>query len=227
MQFDEFNALLSARHSCRAFKPDPLPDGVIEKILLAAQKVPSWCNAQPWQVDVTRGDETDRLRLALHDHATRVAQTPDVKWPSAYTGLHQARRKTCGLQLYDSVGIERGDRRASARQMLENFQFFGAPHMALVTAPAELGAYAYLDCGGFLTGFTLAATALGVASIPQAAVAAFAPFLRDWFKLPADRVILCGISFGFADDTHPANAFRTDRAPLDEWVRWHGSKVSL
>lgn len=227
MQFDEFNALLSARHSCRAFKPDPLPDGVIEKILLAAQKVPSWCNAQPWQVDVTRGDETDRLRLALHDHATRVAQTPDVKWPSAYTGPYQARRKTCGLQLYDSVGIERGDRRASARQMLENFQFFGAPHMALVTAPAELGAYAYLDCGGFLTGFTLAATALGVASIPQAAVAAFAPFLRDWFKLPADRVILCGISFGFADDTHPANAFRTDRAPLDEWVRWHGSKVSL
>ncbi|MCK8464184.1 nitroreductase [Aliiroseovarius sp. S1339] len=224
MHFEDFSALLSDRFSCRAFRPDPVAADVITQILTAAQKVPSWCNAQPWQVDVTTGTETDRLRAALYDHAMTGAQTPDVPWPSAYTGKHQARRKTCGLQLYESVGVARGDRAASARQMMENFHFFGAPHMALVTAPAELGAYAYLDCGGFVTGFTLAATALGVASIPQAAVTAYAPFLRDWFKLPGDRTILCGISFGYADDTHPANGFRTDRAPLDEWVRLHGPK---
>ncbi|MCK8483056.1 nitroreductase [Aliiroseovarius sp. S2029] len=224
MQYDDFNALLGARHSCRGFKPDPVPAEYITQILTAAQKVPSWCNAQPWQVDITVGAETDRLRKALYDHAMIAPQTPDVGWPSAYTGAHQSRRKRCGLQLYDAVGVARGDRQASARQMLENFHLFGAPCFALLTAPAELGPYAYLDCGGFITGFALAATSLGIASIPQAAVAAYAPFLRDWFSLPDDRVILCGISFGYGDDTHPANQFRTARAPLAEWVRLHGEE---
>ena len=219
---DQFDALLSARHSCRAFRPDPIPAPVINQILRAAQKVPSWCNAQPWQVEVTTAPETDRLRDDFYAHAMEAAQTPDVDWPSAYTGLHQRRRKTCGLQLYKSVGVTPGDRAASGQQMLENFRFFGAPHIALITAPSELGPYAYLDCGGFVSGFCLAATAQGVATIPQAAVAAFAPFLRDWFNLPDDRVILCGIAFGLSDEEHPANSFRTERADLDEWVHWHG-----
>lgn len=222
MNYHDFSALLGARHSCRGFRTDPVPKDKITQILTAAQKVPSWCNAQPWQVDITVGAETDRLRDALYDHAMTATQSPDIPWPSAYTGAHQSRRKTCGLQLYEAVGVARGDRAASARQMMENFYLFGAPCFALLTAPAELGPYAYLDCGGFITGFTLAATSLGIASIPQAAVAAYAPFLRDWFALPDDRIILCGISFGYADDTHPANQFRTTRAPLDQWVRLHG-----
>lgn len=221
MQYDDFSALLSARHSCRAFRPDPVARAVIEHILQAAQKVPSWCNAQPWQVEVTSGAQTARLADALYAHASNSEQVPDVDWPSAYTGAHQARRKTCGLQLYDAVGVTRGDRAGSALQMMENFRFFGAPHMALITAPRELGPYAYLDCGGFVTGFTLAATSLGVSTIPQAAVAAFAPFLRDWFGLAEDRVVLCGIAFGYGDTDHPANSFRTERADLSEWVNWH------
>lgn len=73
--------------------------------------------------------------------------------------------------------MQKGDRAASACQMMENFRFFGAPpHMALITAPPkELGQYAYLDCGGFITGFCLAARSLGLGSIPQAAVAGFSP----------------------------------------------------
>lgn len=224
MQYDDFTALLGARHSCRGFRSDPVSAIKIAQILTAAQKVPSWCNAQPWQVDITVGAETDRLRTALYDHAMTAAQTPDVPWPSAYTGKHQSRRKSCGLQLYKAVGVARGDRAASAQQLMENFRLFGAPCFALLTAPAELGPYAYLDCGGFITGFTLAATSLGLASIPQAAVAAYAPFLREWFKLPDDRIILSGISFGYPDKTHPANGFRTSRAPLDEWMRLHGQE---
>ncbi|UWP91445.1 nitroreductase [Aliiroseovarius crassostreae] len=222
MDYDAFNALLSTRHSCRAFLPDPLSDREIAQILTAAQKVPSWCNAQPWQVEITRAEETHRLRAALYDHALHNSHAPDLDWPSAYSGAHQDRRRACGLQLYESVGITRGDRVASGQQMLENFRFFGAPHMALISAPRELGPYAYLDCGGFVTGFALAAQSLGLGSIPQAAVAAFAPFLRDWFGISEERVILCGIAFGRPDPQAPVNQFRTTRAPLGEWVRWHG-----
>jgi nitroreductase len=214
--------VLDQRHSCRAFRPDPIPHTTIERILKTAQKVPSWCNAQPWQVILTCAAETERLRPALYDHAQSAAHTPDIPFPTRYTGAYKARRSECGWALYDAVGIEKGDRDASRAQMMQNFNLFGAPHLALITTEADLGAYGLLDCGAYVTAFTLAAQALGVASIPQAALAGFAPFLRDWFDLPDNRQIVCGISFGLSDMGHPANQFRTTRAPLADAVRWVG-----
>lgn len=219
---DTLDALLRRRHSCRAFRPDPLPDATIARIVETAGRVPSWCNAQPWEVDVTRPPETARLRDALFAHAGTAPAQPDIPFPVRYAGVYKQRRSACGWALYDAVGVKKGDRAASAHQMRENFRLFGAPHFALVTTETDLGAYGVLDCGAFVTAFTLAAEALGVASIPQAAVAAHAPFLRDWFALPDSRQVVCGISFGRADRDHPANAFRTSRAPLGEILRWHG-----
>ncbi|MFD6894654.1 nitroreductase family protein [Rhodococcus sp. NPDC060086] len=46
-------------------------------------------------------------------------------------------------------------------------------------------------------------------------LASHAPFLRARIGLPEHRKILLGISFGFADREHPANAFRTNRADID------------
>ncbi len=77
-----------------------------------------------------------------------------------------------------------------------------------------------MDCGGFVAAFTLAAQAAGVASIAQAAVASFAPMLHEMLDIPQDRLILCALSFGYADPDHPANSFRTSRAPLDEFTAW-------
>jgi nitroreductase len=58
-QFDTLDAILSARHSCRAFLPDTVPQDTVSNIVAAAQKVPSWCNAQPWQLTITSGKATD------------------------------------------------------------------------------------------------------------------------------------------------------------------------
>lgn len=216
------DALLAARHSCRAFLSDPVPDAVVAEITTAAARVPSWCNAQPWQIIVTRKAETDRFRDALYTAATTQTPKPDLKWPKQYTGVYRDRRRTCGFQLYNSLGIAKEDRAATHQQMLENYRLFGAPHVAIVTSEADLGPYGAMDTGGFVALFTLAAQARGIASIPQAAVAAQAPFLRDWFAIPENRHILCAISFGYADPDHPANAFRTERAPLAEILDWRG-----
>ena len=214
--------LLQARHSCRAFLPDPLSDTLIEEIVTSAARVPSWCNAQPWQVIVTRAAETDLFRDALYKAATSQVPKPDLEWPRQYTGVYRDRRRTCGFQLYDSIGIPKEDRAATRTQMLENYRLFGAPHVAIVTTEADLGPYGAMDTGGFVALFTLAAEARGISSIPQAAVAAQAPFLRDWFAIPEHRHILCAISFGYEDKTHPANTFRTARAPLSEVIDWRG-----
>lgn len=219
-RFDTFDAVLSARFSCRAFLSEPVPRADIERMVAAAQKVPSWCNAQPWQVIVTAGAETDRFRDGLYTAAMSTPPAPDMPWPEGYPGVYGDRRRACGFQLYDAVGIEKGDRAASARQMMENYRLFGAPHVAIVTSPKVLGPYGAMDTGGFVTAFCLAAQALGVATIPQAAIAAQGPFVRDHFDVADDRDILCAISFGYADSDHPANQFRTARAAVSDVMEW-------
>ncbi len=213
--------LLHQRWSCRAYRPDPVPQEVIERIIRAAGRVPSWCNAQPWNLVVTSGAETDHFRKVLIE-ASNGTPSPDIDWPASYSGEYQARRREVGWQLYDAVGVKKGDREGASCQSAQNFHLFGAPHVAIVHAPRELGSYGAIDCGGFVTAFTLAATALGVASVPQAAVAAYAPMIRDHFGLEDDRIIVCAISFGYADMDHPANSFRTGRAKLSEITDFRG-----
>jgi nitroreductase len=217
---DVLERLLAARHSCRGFLPDPVADSLIAQILQMAQHTASWCNAQPWQVVITKGAATEKFRTALLAHAAQNAPAPDIAYPREYRGVYQERRRTCGFQLYEAVGVARGDREASAKQGLENFKLFGAPHVALVTSDAALGAYGAVDCGAYVTNFLLAAQSLGIASIPQAALASHAEFVRDHFGIGDDRIFVCGISFGYEDQAHKANGFRTQRAPLDEVVRF-------
>lgn len=222
----ELDELFVQRHSCRGFKTDQVPRETIARIVGTARRAPSWCNAQPWQISVTSGAETDRFRAALMQLATSstdgLGAGSDVPFPASYSGVYQSRRRACGWALYRAVGVGKGDRGASAREMMKNFEMFGAPHVAILSSPKELGPYGAMDCGGFVTAFTLAATAAGVATVAQAALATFSPFLHDYFGIPDDRQVLCGISFGYADPDHPANSFRTTRAEVDDIIDWHG-----
>jgi nitroreductase len=64
----------------------------------------------------------------------------------------------------------------------------------------------------------LAAQALGVGTIPQAALARHSGLIRRHFKLADDRKVVCGISFGYADHAHKVNSYRTSRASVSDTV---------
>lgn len=214
--------LMQARYSCRAFRPEPVPDDVIERIVDTARHTASWNNTQPWQLLVTRGAETEAFRQALLAEVKQGKPGPDMEWPESYPDELGERRRTCGYALYNAVGIAREDREARARQSMRNFELFDAPHVAILHIPKVLGAYGALDAGGFLTAFMLAATAEGVGTIAQAAVAAYPGLIRTHFGLPEDRVILCAISFGYADESDPVNQYRTEREPVDAILTFKG-----
>ena len=221
-QADTLRDILSARHSCRAYRPDPVPAEVIAEVVREAGRAPSWCNAQPWQVVVTQGAETEAFRAALLAEVDRAKPGADMPWPEGYPGVYGERRRTCGFQLYEAVGIAREDRAARAEQSMQNYRLFGAPHVAIVHAEAALGPYGAMDTGGFVTTFLLAATARGIGTIAQASVAAYPDLIRAHFGLPETRHILCAISFGYPDPDHPANQFRTERAALDDILDLRG-----
>ena len=226
-QQEYLRQIVERRRSCRAFLPEPVPEDTITAVLETAQHSPSWCNTQPWQLTITSGTGTDAFRAALLHHVDGEAGRPcesDIPRPTGYTGRRLARRRECGWALYESVGVTRGDRGASSRQARENFAFFGAPHVAIITTPRELGTYGAVDCGLYIATFLYAAESLGLAAIAQAAIANHAPFVRQYFEIPDDDLVLCGLSFGWGDRDHPANSFRTSRACLAEAVRWVGEK---
>jgi len=214
--------LLNDRWSCRAFQGREVPRPVIERLLTLAQRSASWCNTQPWQVIITTGGGTERFRSALSAQARERGQdvNPDFGQPDEYHGVYRQRRRATGWQLYEAVGVQRGDRAASAEQAFQNYRLFGAPHVAIITTDASQGVYGAVDAGAYVGTFLLAARSVGIATIAQAALAMYSPFIRAYFSIPDDRKVLAGISFGYPDLDHPANSYRTARAPLTEVVTW-------
>ena len=211
--------VMTSRLSCRGYDPRPVPHPVLERLVTMARTSPSWCNVQPWEVVITEGDATRKLREGLKPHLSSVP-APDLPHPEQYVGAHLERRRACGWALYEACGIKKGDREASAKQAMKNFEFFDAPHVAILSTAAILGVYGVLDCGVYLGHFLLAAQSLGLGTIAQAAPTAFSPFLHEHFAIPKDRQILCAIALGYPNMNEPANKFRTVRADIRENIRF-------
>jgi nitroreductase len=211
--------LLRERYSCRAFRPEPVPRSTIERILTAAQRTASWCNSQPWRIVIASGPAKERFRGEIYAAASSGApQEGDFAFPREYRGVYLERRRESGFQLYNTLGIARGDKAAYARQALENYNFFGAPHVAIIHTDEALGIYGAIDCGAYVGNFLLAAQALGLGTIAQAALARHSGLIRRHFGLADDRRVVCGISFGYPDGDHRINSYRTSRAGLADTV---------
>ncbi len=164
--------LLAARFSCRAFKPDPVSRATIKRVLAAAQRTASWSNSQAWQVHILSGDAARAFADVMYRAASDGApHAGDFPFPREYRGVYLERRRETGFQLYGALGIARGDKDAYRKQSLENFRLFGAPHVAIITSDEALGVYGAVDCGGYVSNFMLAAQAMGLATIAQAALA--------------------------------------------------------
>ena len=216
---DTLESLLRERYSCRAFRPEPVPRAVIDRLLIAAQRTASWCNSQPWQVVIASGAAKEKFRKAIYaEAASGGPDNSDFPPPREYLGVYQERRRESGFQLYNTLGIARGDRAAYAKQGLENYNFFGAPHVAIIHSAEPLGIYGAIDCGAYVGNFMLAAQALGLGTIPQAALARQSGLIRRHFGLGEDRRVVCGISFGYADREHRINSYRTSRASIPDTV---------
>nr|WP_218848917.1 nitroreductase [Nocardioides perillae] len=209
---------MARRWSCRAFRDEPVPAETLREVFALAQRTASWCNTQPWQVHLVTGEATARLREALSAHVLAGAPASDLPGPAGYSGVYAERRRESGYALYSALGIDRTDSDGRLAQMLRNFDFFGAPHVAVVTTDREQGVYGAVDCGGYVANLLNAATAHGVATIAQAAIAMYSDFVRGWLGVGDERQVVCAVSLGWADEDHPANGFRTSRASLDDAV---------
>lgn len=210
------------RRAIRGFQRAPLDRNTIRQALAVASGTPSNCNVQPWIIHMVQGKALEHLRTALIDTVTAgTAPDDDFGSTKAYPGIYRTRQIETAQLLYGAIGVERHDKAGRAAASLRNFTMFDAPHVALLFVPDWAGPRELADAGAWAQTFMLALTALGVGSIPQAALGLYPGVTRAILGVPETQRLLYGISFGLADAAAPANSFEVGRAALDEIVTVH------
>lgn len=220
----EFNALAFGRRSVRAFLETPVPKHKIEEILRTARSAPSGANLQPGRFVVLSGKAlsgfSDDLCNAIENGLERTEQYSYFPDPlPAYLHRRQAR---VGAALYDTLGIDRKDMAARDEQFLRNYRFFDAQVGIVATIDRRMGKGCFMDFGMMLQTLFLAVRAHGMGCCGIGALAHFGPYIEDRLNLDEHDMVVCGIAVGFEDKTAPVNALRTERLPVDRFVRFDG-----
>lgn len=81
MEIDAFLDLVKRRRSVRRFKPDPVPDEAIEKVLEAARWAASGANSQPWEFIVVKDPEKKRAIAEVFVESSRAMRQIDRSFP--------------------------------------------------------------------------------------------------------------------------------------------------
>ena len=178
---------------------------------------------QPWFVHVLTGEARARLTnavLAAHDRGTDQ-DWPYKYYPDPFPEPYRARRKNVGVDLYGLLGIAKGDADRMHAQHGRNFTFFDAPVGMIFTIDEALEIGSWLDFGMFLQNIMIAARGFGLHTCPQAAFAGHHRSIREVLPIADNHVVVCGMALGYEDTSEPANALRTERAPLADWAVFH------
>lgn len=88
----DFLTLAKERYSVRRFKPDPVPDEIVNKIIEAGLVAPTACNIQPEKIVVIRSEEgLEKLRRVTECHfgaplAFLVSYDASLIWRRKFDG---------------------------------------------------------------------------------------------------------------------------------------------
>jgi nitroreductase len=232
---EDFSQFLASRRSTRDFLSTQVPPEIIEQILKDGLTAPSWSNTRPFKVAVASGDIRDRisteflsrwsvlskimrkgimnkLRIVYSRYGLPTSNRLIVK---PYPSELKPRAERVGREMYEILGVARGDRTARDQQWAKNYSFFGAPVELFVYVHKSLHIYAASDAGLMMQNLMLSAHAHGLGTCAQGAVAIWDDVVRKEFNVPKGYRLLCGISLGYPSETS-INDFKANRLEVEE-----------
>ncbi len=218
--FMEVRDAVAARRSVRGFLDRPVDLGLVGRLVAEASRAASGGNLQPWHIDVVASQAMTRLK---HTMRAKLEGAPEPMeydiYPKELNSPYRERRFAVGEAMYERVGIPRDDKAARRTWFDRNFAFFGAPLALFMTIDRRMGSPQWSDMGMFLQSFMLLAVEEGLATCPQECWAIFPQTVKQFLETPEERMLFCGLAVGYEDTGEPANALRTERADVSEWMR--------
>jgi nitroreductase len=189
---------LSTQRAIRRFRPDPVPDAILRKVIEAATRAPSGSNLQPWRFIVVR-DPATRMWIA-----DRIRSAPSIQ-EMLRTRVAEAERSEDRTRrlMYRGVG-----------HLVEHFGEIPVlilPCLYQVESPARDGLLAGSSIYQAVQNMLLAARGLGLGAL-MTTFQSRIPGLDAHLGLPADASIAAIIPLGFTD----AKYGPTSRKPVEE-----------
>jgi nitroreductase len=209
---------VNRRKSVRQFRPDPVDDETITRLLTGASRAPSGGNVQPWRIYVLNGESMSRFRDFMCGR--EIEQPAYDIYPRGLTEPYRTSRFELGEAMYSLLGIPRDDKAARFARMAENYDFFGAPAAIFCFVEEQMGPPQWADLGMFLQTFMLLATEAGLDTCPQEAWAVYGGAVKEFVGAPPEQGIFCAVALGHADWDAPVNSLESERVPLDVFAKW-------
>lgn len=201
-QLRDIYEVMNTQRAIRQFKPDPVPEEVIRRIIDAATKAPSGSNRQPWGFVVVRDGEK---RKAIAEALREAVLSPG------------------GFGNPDE--IEDPVRRRMIRGANELFGNFAAAPVFIIPclvsaqdSPAPRGLLSGSSIYPSVQNLLLAARAEGLGTVMTTPQAGIVDTLRAELGIPDHARPVAMIPLGY-----PAVRFGpVDRRPVDEFIHWDG-----
>jgi nitroreductase len=210
------------RKSIRGYKPDPVPQEVLNEIIEAAVRAPSSDNSQPWEIYVLQGEPLDKIRdeniKALEDGTAGKDFPP-------YEPKYRTRQVELGIQLFKLMDITREDKEKRYDWIKRGFRLFEAPVGIILAADKSLDlATAASDVGGLAQTICLLALAydLGTCIVVQSLT--YEKIVREHAGIPDSQNVFLSIALGYPDYDIPANNVWAKRDPIEINTKFIGSK---
>jgi nitroreductase len=221
---------IKQRKSIRAFKPDPVPQDLLKKIIEQAQRAPSWANTQPWEFAVVTGKKLKAIQEAFVKRGAAAMQTSqsEVARPYDFPELYMNRIKKMQVKEQRGRTTEMKPEDMEAR-MATNFRNYGATTCIylivgknFVYQDKGVNTWSMYDCGSAVQNIMLLATNYGLGTIAQAMAVVYPDIIRKELDILEDKLIALGIAIGYPDMDNPINKIYKNREPLDEICRFYG-----
>jgi nitroreductase len=213
--------LIRERRTKRGFLNRPVALETVREILSAAKYAPSSSNTQPWRCYVVTGSARERVTSAAVAAFRAGPEKLAPEYPFFPQPLHDpysTRFNTFRGQLGDAQGVHRSDKAGRMRDVERQFLFFDAPVGIIFTMDRRLEWASFICYGCFLQNIMLAAKGRGLDTCPQQIWSLQYPVLRSELGIPADEMVIAGMSLGWADNSLPENQMTLHKVQMDDFT---------
>lgn len=198
MQIDEFLDLVRKRRSIRAFKPDPIPDEYVEKIIEAARWAMSGANGQPWEFIIVKDKDTRAKIVEICERGQKErwvieqSRVEDLRHPGWKASIKPGKP---GFKDAPVMIVVCGDTRT--------YQASAMPVHFLTDSDGGFGAVFIKNMANATHNIHLAAAALGIGSEWFTLNAAMGVHLRALLDVPDEIDMHTLIPIGYPAHTPP------------------------